>query len=175
MRKVATKIAEECTSTDGFKTKLTQIKEFNQRAKPQNRQTPVMRKVATKIVEECTSTHGFKAKQTQIQELNQRAKPQNKQTPTRDQKMEMKREKKQRTCQGCKQRGNTFIGHTDDECWYNTQTRNNNTPSCTWCKLHRGNETNRAHAIVNCWEQAHNNAKRAKQQRANARNNIPYR
>jgi hypothetical protein len=35
MRKVATKIAEECTSTDGFKTKLTQIKEFNQRAKPQ--------------------------------------------------------------------------------------------------------------------------------------------
>jgi hypothetical protein len=42
MRKVATKIAEECTSTDGFKAKLTQIKEFNQRAKPQNRQTPAM-------------------------------------------------------------------------------------------------------------------------------------
>jgi hypothetical protein len=35
MRKVATKIAEECTSTEGFKAKLTQIEDFNQRAKPQ--------------------------------------------------------------------------------------------------------------------------------------------
>jgi hypothetical protein len=42
VRKVATTIAEECTSTDGFKAKLTQIEEFNQRAKPQNRQTPAM-------------------------------------------------------------------------------------------------------------------------------------
>jgi hypothetical protein len=33
MRKVATKIAEECTSTDGLKAKLTQIKNFNQRSK----------------------------------------------------------------------------------------------------------------------------------------------
>jgi hypothetical protein len=40
MRKIATKIAEECTSTDGFKAKLTQIKDFNQRAKPQKRKTP---------------------------------------------------------------------------------------------------------------------------------------
>jgi hypothetical protein len=42
MRKVATKIVEECTSTDCFKAKLTQIEEFNQRAKPQNRQMPAM-------------------------------------------------------------------------------------------------------------------------------------
>jgi hypothetical protein len=42
MRKIATKIAEECTSTDGFKAKLMQIEEFNQWAKPQNRQTPAM-------------------------------------------------------------------------------------------------------------------------------------
>jgi hypothetical protein len=35
MRKVATKIAEECTSTDGFKAKLTQIKEFNQTGRRQ--------------------------------------------------------------------------------------------------------------------------------------------
>jgi hypothetical protein len=42
MREVATNIAEECTSAEGFKAKLTQIEEFNQRAKPQNRQTPAM-------------------------------------------------------------------------------------------------------------------------------------
>jgi hypothetical protein len=40
MCKVATKIAEECTSTDGFKAKLTQIEDFNQRAKPQKNKTP---------------------------------------------------------------------------------------------------------------------------------------
>jgi hypothetical protein len=40
MRKVATKIAEECTSTDGFKAKLAQIKNFNQRAKPRKNKTP---------------------------------------------------------------------------------------------------------------------------------------
>jgi hypothetical protein len=39
MRKVATKIAEECTSTDGFKAKLTQIKNFNQQAKPKKNKT----------------------------------------------------------------------------------------------------------------------------------------
>jgi hypothetical protein len=39
MRKVATQIAEECTSTDGFKAKLTQIKDFNQRAKQQKKKT----------------------------------------------------------------------------------------------------------------------------------------
>jgi hypothetical protein len=40
MRKVATKIKEECTSTDGFKAKLTQIEDFKQRAKPQKNKTP---------------------------------------------------------------------------------------------------------------------------------------
>jgi hypothetical protein len=39
MRKVATKIAEECTSTDGFKAKLTQIENFNERAKPKKNKT----------------------------------------------------------------------------------------------------------------------------------------
>jgi hypothetical protein len=40
MRKIATKIAEECTSIDGFKAKLKQIENFNQRAKPRKNKTP---------------------------------------------------------------------------------------------------------------------------------------
>jgi hypothetical protein len=41
MRKVATQIAEECTSTDSFKAKLTQIEEFNQ-AMGKKRRKPAM-------------------------------------------------------------------------------------------------------------------------------------
>jgi hypothetical protein len=41
MCKVATQISEECTSTDSFKAKLTQIEEFNHRARPENRNTPI--------------------------------------------------------------------------------------------------------------------------------------
>jgi hypothetical protein len=40
MHKVATKIAEECTSTYGFKAKLTQIEDFNQQAQPKKNKTP---------------------------------------------------------------------------------------------------------------------------------------
>jgi hypothetical protein len=39
MHKVATKIAKKCTSTDGFKAKLTQIKNFNQQTKPKKNKT----------------------------------------------------------------------------------------------------------------------------------------
>jgi hypothetical protein len=119
MRKVATKIAEECNSTDGFKAKLTQIEEFNQWAKPQNRQTPAMgQKVQSTVTQKAMGNE----KQREMQCKKRR---------------EMKREKRRLTCQGCQQCGNTFIGHTDEQCWYNTRARNDNTSSskaCTWSK-----------------------------------------
>jgi hypothetical protein len=147
MREVATKIAEECTSTDGFKAKLTQIEEFNQRAKPQNRQTTLMGQKGQTTVAQYAMANQKKGK-TQYDKKN------------------MRREKKVRTCQGCKQRCYIFIGHTDEECWYNTQTLNDNTPSCTWCELHQASSAHKDHAIDNCWKRADHNAKRAEQQRA---------
>jgi hypothetical protein len=85
MRKVATKIAEECTSTDGFKAKLTQIEEFNQRAKSQNRQTPAMGQE-----EHSTITQNAMGK-----EILRAMKCKN--------RREMKREQRRLTCQGCKE------------------------------------------------------------------------
>jgi hypothetical protein len=128
MRKVATKIAVECTSTDGFKAKLTQIKDFNQRAKPQKRKTPGISKEAQATI---TQYAIEKATRRGIKEGREMQKTENaiEQATLRGIKepREMQKQRKRLTCQGCKERGKNHIGNTDEQCWYNTPTLNNNT------------------------------------------------
>jgi hypothetical protein len=133
MRKVATKIAEECTSTGGFKAKLTQIEDFNQRAKPQKWKTPVISQKAhatiTQYAIEKVTLRGIK----EGREM-QKTKDAIEEATLRgiEEQREMQKQQKQLTCQRCKQRLKSHIGHTEVQCWYNMQTLNNNTPSCAW-------------------------------------------
>jgi hypothetical protein len=161
MRKVATKIAEECTSTDGFKAKLTQIKDFNKRAKPQKNKTPGISQEApatiTKYAIEKATRRGIK----EGREL-QKMKNAIEQAAPRgiEERRDRQKQRMRLTGQGCKQGGKSHIGHTDKQCWYNTQTRNDNTPSCAWCEHHRAQSAHKDHTIKNCWKRADQNAKR---------------
>jgi hypothetical protein len=126
MRKVATKIAEECTSTDGFKAKLTQIEDFNKRAKPKKNKTPgISQEAHTRITQYAIE----EATQRGIKEGRELQKTENaiEQATQRGIKEQRERQKQRirLTCQGCKQRGKGHIGHTDEQCWYTTQTHNN--------------------------------------------------
>jgi hypothetical protein len=166
MRKVATKIAEECTSTDGFKAKLTQIKDFNQPAKPKKNKTPGISQEA-----HATTTQYAIEKATRrgIKEGRELQKTENAIEQATQRGIEEQRERqKQRirlTCQGCKQRGRSHVGHTDKQCWYTTQTHNDNTPSCAWCEHHRAQSAHKDHTIKNCFKRADQNAKRNGHQR----------
>jgi hypothetical protein len=153
MRKVATKIAEECTSTVGFKAKLTQIEDFNQRAKPQKWKTPAMiQKAHTTITQYAIE----KATLRGIEEGREMQKTQNaiEKATLRgiEERREMQKQQRRLTCQGCKQRGNNYIGHTDKQCWYYTPSL----PSkwCSWCKK-------QSHTTEICWERPGQKAKRA--------------
>jgi hypothetical protein len=105
MRKVATKIAEECTSTGGFNAKLTQIEDFNQRAKPQKWKTPVISQKAhatiTQYAIEKATLRGIKEgremqkRKNAIEEATLRG---------IEEQREMQKQRKQLTCQRCKQR-----------------------------------------------------------------------
>jgi hypothetical protein len=164
MCKVATKIAEECTSTDGFKAKLTQIENFNQPAKPRKNKTPGISQEAHPTIIQYTIE---KATQRGIREGRELQKRENAIEQATQRGIEERREsQKQRrplTCQGCKQRRKTgHIRHTDEQCCYNTQTHNENTQSCAWCKQHRPKSAHKDHTIKNCWKRADQNATKRK-------------
>jgi hypothetical protein len=162
IRKVATKIAEECISTDGFKAKLTQIDDLNQQAKPQKSKTPGISQEAHTTITQYTIE---KATRRGIKEGREMQKTENaiERETLRgfEERREMQKQRKQLTCQGCKQRGKSHTGHTDKQCWYNTESLNNNTPSCARREHHRALSAHKDHTIKNCWKQADHNAKRA--------------
>jgi hypothetical protein len=140
MRKVATQIAEECTSTDTFKVKLTQIYEFN-RTRPEDRKPPAIGQKSPTTVTQ-SAIENEKRRETQCHK-----------------RREMKKEKRLHvllTYKGCQERGNTYNGHTNKQCWDNRQAYRDNTPSCQWCRKH-------GHTTLNCWVCANHNAKRANQ------------
>jgi hypothetical protein len=170
LRKVATKIAEECTSTDEFKAKLTQIENFNQRAKPKKNKTiGISQEAHATIIQYAIEKATQRGIQRRIREGRELQKTENaiEQATQRGSDERSKRQKQQNrlTCQRCKQHGKGHFGHTDKQCWYNTQTRNNNTPSCAWCEHHRVQSAHKDHTIENCWKQADQNAKRDGHQR----------
>jgi hypothetical protein len=111
MRKVATKIAEECTSTDGFKAKLTQIE--NQRAKPKKNKTPGISQEAHATI---TQYAIEKAPQRGIREGRELQKTENaiEQATQRGNKerRESQKQRRQLACRGCKPRGKS--GHISD-------------------------------------------------------------
>jgi hypothetical protein len=161
MRKVAAKIAEECTSTDGFKAKLTQIKNFNQQAKPKKNKTPGSSQEAHATI---TQYAIEKVTQRGIREGRELQKTENaiEQATKRgsEERSEIQKLRNRLTCKGCKQRGKGYFSHADEQCWYNMQTSNDNTPSCAWCKHHRAQSAHKDHTIENCWQRADQNAKR---------------
>jgi hypothetical protein len=164
MRKVATKIDKECTSTDGFKAKLTQIEDFHKRAKPKKNKTPGISQEAhptiTQYAIEKATRRGIKERRElqkteyTIEQATQRGIEEQRQRQKQGIRLTCQGCKQrgnghightdeqcwyttQLTCQGCKQRGRGHIGHTDEQCWYTTQTHNDSTPSCAWCKKHQ--------------------------------------
>jgi hypothetical protein len=162
MRKVATKIAEECTSTDGFKAKLTQIENFNQRAKPRKNKTSGISQEAHATI---TQYEIEKATLRGIKEGRELQKTENaiEQATQRgnEERRESQKQRRRLACRGCKPRGKRgHISHTDKQCWYNTQSLNDNTPSCAWCEHHRAQSAHKDHTIKNCWKRADQNAKR---------------
>jgi hypothetical protein len=163
MRKVATKIAEECTSTDGFKEKLTQMKDFNKRAKPKKNKTQGISQEAHATI---TQYAIDKATQQGIREGRELQKTEHKQAIQRGIKEQRERQKQKRrlTCQKCKQLGKIgHGGHTEKQCWYNMQSLNDNTPSCAWCKQHRPRSAHKDHTVGNCWKRADHTAMRKEQ------------
>jgi hypothetical protein len=163
MRKVATKIAEECTSTDGFKGKLTQIEDFNQQAKPQKNKRPGISQEAHATIKQYKIE---KATQRVIREGRELQKMEHaiEQATQRgiEERREIQKQKRRLTCQGCKQCGNRgingHIGYTDEQCWYNPKSRNDNTPSCAWCEQHPARSAHKDHTVENCLKRADHTA-----------------
>jgi hypothetical protein len=156
MRKVPTKIAEECTSTDRFKAKLTQIKDFNQRAKPQKNKTP---KISQEAHATITQYAIEKATQRGIRDGRELQKTENaiKQATQRgiEEQREIQKQQRRLTCQGCKQRGKSgHIKHKDEQCWYSPQSRNDNTKSCAWCEQQQARSAHKDYTVKNCAKRA---------------------
>jgi hypothetical protein len=137
--------------------------DFNQRAKPQKNKTPGISQEAHATI---TQYAIEKATQRGIREGRELPKTEQaiEQATQRgiEERREIQKQKRRLTCQGCKQRGNygknRHIGHTDEQCWYNPQSRNDNTPSCAWCKQHRAPSAHKDHTVKNCWKQADHTA-----------------
>jgi hypothetical protein len=162
MRKVATKIAEECTSTDRFKAKLTQIENFNQQTKPKKNKTHGICQEAHATITQYAIEKATLRGMREGREL-QKTEKAIQQTTKRGSVERSERQKLQNQleCNISRQHtGNGHFGHTSKQCWYNTQSPNDNIPSCAWCEKHQAQTAHKGHTLEDCWQRADQKAKR---------------